>query len=107
MIAEYANEPYAAGKVVVALNKPLAAYAETAYGLDLDGAEVLFRAPKIDSTVGDIVLLHLKNNDAAAVLEAVDKLNADPAVLYAEPDYLECLHVTPNDPLYNQLWGIQ
>lgn len=107
MIEEYANEPYAAGKVIIALNKPLAAYAETAYGLDLDGAEVLFRAPKTDSTVGDIVLLHLKNNDAAAVLEAVDKLNADPAVLYAEPDYLECLHVTPNDPLYNQLWGIQ
>jgi subtilisin family serine protease len=34
-------------------------------------------------------------------------LKQNPGVRYAEPDYLVHADLTPNDPLYNKLWGMQ
>jgi subtilisin family serine protease len=44
-----------------------------------------------------------------SVESAIAALSADPAVLYAEPDYLLQKSVVPNDPYYttgSQLWGM-
>lgn len=103
---------YAAGKVVVALNKSNAPMTEPEYafspvldGIDYEKAEVIFHSKEDEGDVGEIILLYLKNKNQAAVLDAIEKLSANPNVAYAEPDYLEKLHVVSNDPLFRQLWG--
>ena len=40
------------------------------------------------------------------VPQAVTELSRQPNVDFAEPNYLLHLDVTPNDPLYSQLWGL-
>jgi hypothetical protein len=42
----------------------------------------------------------------ADVLRVVRELNGNPAVAYAEPDYLAHVVATPNDPLYAGQWGL-
>jgi subtilisin family serine protease len=42
----------------------------------------------------------------ASVGAAAAALEADPEVLYAEPNYLSELSVVPNDPMFGQLWGL-
>lgn len=42
----------------------------------------------------------------ADILRIVENLNANPAVAYAEPDYLAHIIATPNDPLYSGQWGL-
>lgn len=102
------NNPYEAGKVIAAIHKPLASCSlEDGIGSDYESAEYLFRSQGKESEALDIVLIHLKSRNQSAVLEAVQKLSANPCVAYAEPDYIEELHLLPNDPLYRQLWGIQ
>ena len=39
--------------------------------------------------------------------ELVAALEADPAVVYAEPDYIRQPDVSPNDPRFGELWGMQ
>ena len=41
-----------------------------------------------------------------SVEAAAAALEADPDVLYAEPNYLSELSVVPNDPMFGQLWGL-
>lgn len=43
----------------------------------------------------------------AGVRSAITELEADPAVRYAEPNYLRQVTAVPNDPLFGQLWGLQ
>ena len=40
------------------------------------------------------------------VEQAIAVLRADPAVEFAEPNYILHAFLTPNDPLYPQLWGM-
>ena len=51
-----------------------------------------------------IYRLHLSPD--ADVLRTVQELRADPAVEYAEPDYLAHIITTPNDPEYSNQWGL-
>lgn len=57
--------------------------------------------------VGDIVLIHLKSRDRQAVLNTISALQANPYVVYAEPDYLMDLDIIPNDQYYDNLWGLK
>jgi thermitase len=41
-----------------------------------------------------------------SVPEAVAELRSNPAVAYAEPNYLYHADAVPNDPRYGQLWGL-
>ena len=108
----YADAPYLAGKVIVALNKRLPAkgpiydVSPVLGDIEHGRVEVIFSTPDPTTDVGDILLVHLKNSSEQAVPEAVDALSANPYVLYAEPDHLEELHRVPNDPLYPELWGL-
>ncbi len=40
------------------------------------------------------------------VEQAIEQYKRQPGVLYAEPNYIIRLDATPNDPSYNQLWGL-
>lgn len=51
-----------------------------------------------------IYRLHLSPD--ADVLKIVQDLSTDPAVEYAEPDYLAYSITTPNDPEYSNQWGL-
>lgn len=45
--------------------------------------------------------------DTSSVKDALEKLKGNPAILYAEPNYLyHTAVVEPNDELYDQLWGL-
>ncbi len=41
-----------------------------------------------------------------SVTEAVTALEAEPRVLYAEPNYVYRADAVPNDPLFGELWGL-
>src|SRR5262245_18667568 len=47
--------------------------------------------------------LKLRGRDVGQAVEALAK---NPNVTYAEPDYVVTASVTPNDPLFPQLWGM-
>jgi len=59
------------------------------------------------ATVKRLVLpgLQLVHVDGS-VADAVAALRRDPAVAYAEPNYLYRADAVPNDPRYGQLWGL-
>ena len=51
-------------------------------------------------------LARVKLPRGSSVEKAAAALEADPDVLYAEPNYLNELNVLPNDPMFGQLWGL-
>jgi len=79
----------------------------------VQGIERIFPNAKrpltVASTGGEVDLsciYRLRLVPGADVLHAVQDLNANPAVVYAEPDYLAHIIATPNDPLYPGQWGL-
>jgi subtilisin family serine protease len=54
-----------------------------------------------------VYLIKLAANTKESLLEAIKILQQNPSVAYAEPNYITYPLVTPNDPAYNQLWGMQ
>jgi subtilisin family serine protease len=72
-----------------------------------DGRQLSIQLERFDGA--DLVSgLRLAHFAAADTMAAIEALKADPDVLYAEPDYLLHLDVTPNDPRYlsNELYGL-
>ena len=57
-------------------------------------------------TAGRHRVHHLTLEKGVTVEEAVTQYRQDPAVEYAEPNYVYQLAGIPNDPLFNQLWGL-
>ncbi len=57
-------------------------------------------------TIEFVGVHHLKITSEKSVKKAVDEFSALPNVVYAEPNYIYSTEVTPNDPKYNQLWGM-
>jgi subtilisin family serine protease len=53
------------------------------------------------------VYLLILDESEGAVKNALEILNANPAVEIAEPNFLYSLSTTPNDPLYNTQWALQ
>ncbi len=49
---------------------------------------------------------HWKLPAGQAVADAVQALNANPAVRHAEPNFIVHTRATPNDPYFGQLWGL-
>lgn len=48
----------------------------------------------------------LDTDPGQSVSEAIDDLDANPNVLYAEPNFLDRVDLTPDDPLFGNLWGL-
>ena len=49
---------------------------------------------------------HWRIAASADILKIVARLKADPAIAYAEPNYLLHLNLVPNDPRLGELWGM-
>jgi len=67
------------------------------------------RSLTVGPTKGEIDLsriYRLRLNPDANILQVVRELSANPAVVYAEPDYLAHIVTTPDDPLYPGQWGL-
>lgn len=73
----------------------------------LDATLAALDAAGFDPILGAQNTFKLKFNHKTDILAAVEKLTADPAVVYAEPDYLAELAETPDDPLFSQQWGLE
>ena len=56
------------------------------------------------SGLPDTYILKMQNH--ANILTAVETLNKEPAVDYAEPDYLAKFASVPDDPRYSEQWGL-
>ncbi len=51
-------------------------------------------------------LANFKLSGKISTKEAIEKLKANPAVLYAEPDYIVSAAVIPDDTRFSELWGM-
>lgn len=109
------GDSYESGKVILALHKNCTQSAlwdkqvpHLMEGIPYERVKVLFHSEGGDdeTDIGDILLVFLLNKEKRAVISAVEKLSEHPCVVFAEPDYRENLHVTPNDPLFSRLWGL-
>lgn len=110
------DDNFEAGKVIVSLNKNFVYsnlsdfYANHILdNIDFEKAEIIFQPKKTNygSDMGDVIVVQLKANDKASVINAVDKLLMNPYVAYAEPSYLIDMHIIPNDPYFRLLWGME
>ena len=73
----------------------------------LDSTLEVIGAESIEAINGleDIYLLKI-GNDRSNIMDVVAALNSDPAVEYAEPDYLAEFASIPDDPRYSEQWGL-
>jgi len=54
----------------------------------------------------DLRIDHVEIKKGLSVEQAITAYRAEPGVEYAEPDYIVAAQNVPNDPLFNQLWGL-
>ncbi|MCL2089574.1 MAG: S8 family serine peptidase [Oscillospiraceae bacterium] len=113
------NTAYEAGKVIVDLHKgfvessdPIGYINRALSGIEYQKVDLLIKSqksrkisPKTD--IGGVVLVHLKNQEMSAVLQAAAELSENLGVVYAEPNYLSDAYVIPNDPYFGDLWGMK
>ena len=103
------NSTFEAGIVIVALNKDFVCsnspdcYNDILQGIDFEAVNIIFQST--DSSMGDIISVQLKHNDNLSVIQAINKLLANPYVIYAEPSFLFDMQLIPNDPYFRYLWG--
>jgi thermitase len=90
------NRAYVPGEVVVRF-RPNADPLSRREALSAESATTVKRL-----VVPGLQLVHVDG----AVRDAVASLRSNPAVAYAEPNYLYHADAVPNDPRYPQLWGL-
>ena len=91
-----AKRPYVPGQVVVRFRENADPLSRRA-ALSTDSAATVKRL-----VLPGLQLVRVRGS----VPEAVAALRSDPAVAYAEPNYLYHADAVPNDPRYGQLWGL-
>ena len=72
-----------------------------------ENANGFFSAQNVTGTQNNMFVLTLAEPGKNAVQDALQILNANPAVEYAEPDYFRQLNATPNDPMYNAQYALE
>jgi uncharacterized repeat protein (TIGR01451 family) len=73
--------------------------------LEIDGREIQIHIESLDAA--DVLEgLSLARVDPEETMSVMAELNTRPDVLYAEPNFSRHLLVSPNDPLYSNLWGL-
>ncbi len=99
--SNYENS-YAKDRIIVALKSG----ADNQLNVADEGLTFQNTLSEEDSTY-DIILYTIKDQTAEGVIETIDSLKENPAVVYAEPDYyLEIADTIPNDPSYSRLYGL-
>jgi subtilisin family serine protease len=87
-----------AGSILVGFNTGVSAPAQ-ADALADAGAKPAKRFPPIRGALVTVA--------PGATAQAIEELNRDPRVAYAEPNFiLHAADVIPNDPLFSRLWGL-
>jgi hypothetical protein len=96
-----ASEPppanFAPGRVIVKYSHDATAEEKAAIRADL-GGNVLKTLDLIDAEV-----LEVQNYSVGGAVEA---FMFDERIAYLEPDYIVTVFETPNDPMFDQLWGL-
>jgi subtilisin family serine protease len=93
------EEPgYVPGELIVRFRRGVTASERTA-ALSAENA-------RFADSLGLRGLVRVELPRGASVGAAAAALEAEPDVLYAEPNYLSQLSVLPNDPMFGQLWGL-
>lgn len=108
-------DKYETGKVIIAVNEKISFdeiefYISIALeNIEYEKIEIIFSSSMVmaKNDAENIILIYLKDKNPTTVIKAIEKLSLSPYINYAEPDYLEEMHLVSNDPLYNYLWGIQ
>lgn len=108
-------DKYEIGKVIIAVNEKISFdeiefYISIALeNIEYEKIEIIFSSSMVmaKNDAENIILIYLKDKSPTTVIKAIEKLSLSPYINYAEPDYLEEMHLVSNDPLYNYLWGIQ
>ena len=108
-------DDFVAGRVIIAIRKECtqqispASFENNLFGIEINSIEVLFQNRSLvnEDDVGAIVMIHLRTNNPQAVVRAIEELNQNPCIVFAEPDFYLQPHVIPNDPYFNDLWGLQ
>ena len=86
--------------------------------LKIESIENLYQSMEEPMPQSDIEMLPLVNTRTVylvklaldtkeSLFEAIKILQQNPSVAYAEPNYILLPDLIPNDPIYNQLWGMQ
>ncbi|MEZ4244194.1 MAG: S8 family serine peptidase [Nitrospira sp.] len=101
-LSQQAGHPahYVPGEVLVKFKDEASRSAIASLSTDMGAKEV--RAMSVNATV----IHQYKLDGALSVDEAVLKYRRDPAVEYAEPNYLYWLQIIPNDTQFDSLWGL-
>ena len=86
-----ASSAYVPGELIVRLE---AATASELIGGAVGPGRALLRRPRLPHDAGQA-------SGRTSVEQAAEELEADPDVLYAEPNYLRTLSVLPNDPMFD------
>jgi len=98
-----------AGKVIIALNTTLDSLESTddiLSGIEYEKVELIFPCKGEEHPIRDILLVCLGCEEISTVINTIQKLEDNEYVTHAEPNFLFDGHKIPNDPYYNQLWGL-
>lgn len=102
-----ARAEFVPGEVLVRFRSEAAARGKSTPGNELliEGYQIPMSVEdlKLGDTIEGLRLVHVKPEDTAKAIEA---LNLRSDVLYAERNFIREKFVTPNDPLFPSLWGL-
>lgn len=98
-LVDAAGNPYVADQILVRF-KPTAGIAASAAAHKTVGAKKLRDVQGVDG------LELAKLPKGASVLGAVARYRENPAVAYAQPNYLHHIEAVPTDPRFDELWGM-
>lgn len=97
------KNPYATDRIIVALKT------DSDYQMAMDNVGLTFKNTLSNkNSAYEVSLYTIDKQTEAGVIETINSLKNNPAVAYAEPDYiLKASDTTPNDPSYSRLYGME
>lgn len=95
-----AGEEYVPGEALVRFKSGVALASRVSALAPVGGSIIKSYGELVDG------LVRVAVDEAMAMTDVLTTLNADPAILYAEPNYVVRSTVIPDDPSYSQLWGM-
>jgi len=80
-------------------------YKPTLRAADVESSLAKINAKKIKQ-IKELDVLRIQLPKELKVKDALSTLTVDPNIEFVEPNYIYQLAVTPNDPRFNELWGL-
>ncbi len=98
--------PYATDHLIVKLRPEVRVDAKGTHVASLDRSLANLKAVEMQPLEGAQQTYRVEVTKGADILQAVETLNQDAAVEYAEPDYLAQFASAPDDARYSEQWGL-